>query len=51
MTIKYLTSDLTKKTSQEEGSNLAKDLTGVKTSQEKDGKEIKNIKKEEKIVN
>ena len=51
MSIKYLTSDLTKKTSQEEGSNLAKDLTGVKTGQEKDGKEIKNIKKEEKIVN
>ena len=50
MSIKYLTSDLKKKTSQDEGSNLMKDLTGVKAEQDIKDVKPKN-KKQEKIVN
>ena len=50
MSIKYLTSDLKKKTSQDEDNNLKKDLTGVKMDQ--DGKDLKSKdKKEEKNIN
>ena len=45
MSIKYLTSDLTKKNSQDERSNLMEDLTGVKNEQEQ--KEIKDKNKKE----
>ena len=48
MSIKYLTSDLTKKSSQDERSNLMKDLSGVKSEQE--GKDIKDIKDNNKKV-
>ena len=48
MSIKYLTSDLTKKSSQDERSNLMKDLSGVKNEQE--GKDIKDKKDSNKKV-
>ena len=51
MSIKYLTSDLTKKTSQDEGSNLMKDLSGVTSGQEHEEKNKKDLKKEEKNDN
>ena len=51
MSIKYLTSDLTKKTSQDEGSNLKKDLSGVSSGQEHEEKNKKDLKKEEKQDN
>ena len=50
MSIKYLTSDLKKKNSQEEGNNLMKDLTGIKTDQDLKDEKQKN-KKEEKVIN
>ena len=51
MSIKYLTSDLTKKTSQDEGNNLMKDLSGVTSGQEHEEKNKKDLKKEEKNDN
>ena len=50
MSIKYLTSDLTKKTSQEDGNNLMKDLTGVKNTPDVKETKEKN-KKPEKYIN
>ena len=50
MSIKYLTSDLKKKNSQEEDNNLKKDLTGIKVEQ--DEKDLKSKdKKDKKNVN
>ena len=51
MSIKYLTSDLTKKNSQDERSNLMKDLTGVKNEQEQKEIKDKNKKEVEKNTN
>ena len=51
MSIKYLTSDLTKKNSQDERSNLMEDLTGVKNEQEQKEIKDKNKKEVEKNTN
>ena len=50
MSIKYLTSDLKKKTSQDDNNNLKKDLTGVKMEQDAKDSKTKE-KKEEKNIN